>query len=504
MKKGIMKALVFCLLASMAFALCACGLTSGGTTDDPKKEQQVGEKKIELAKAVENYDQKTVKRIDATADATFSFYLESTEKNAKVANKKDINAKVGVTRVVDDGKYYDKAELLPNGKADDSVIAIFNIVKDQGESLAPAIAKYVDYIIDFLKDKISAYAEMGVINNTYNLKAEYKNTGSDVRTEDVWCVFNAQSAAELAGIDIQADVFAKTFLSESLLGSLDLTNATDNGPKRVNAEGVASYDLKLDVERFTGNVAQTILNALGDLGVQLDEDKAAAMDRAMKTIKKWITVSADNLKATVNKDQLPQNMQMKAKVNIDIEYAAFRDMMKDLATAGFMEMTQATNINRAVWILQGSTRSSDNQEGYIGLELAIDLEEKFSYEQAKCDTTKQDKDLYVGEDQEVEGRINLVNEFKTVTEAEVNKVITKILEKYEVEAEEAETIVAEVIEELDFSEKVTVSMVLKATVKVCLRHELELKADAEVKAEAGKDTGKEKEDTTKTDGKSEE
>ena len=63
---------------------------------------------------------------------------------------------------------------------------------------------------------------------------------------------------------------------------------------------------------------------------------------------------------------------------------------------------------------------------------------------------------------------------------------------------------AEVIEELDFSEKVTVSMVLKATVKVCLRHKLELNADAEVKAEAGKDTGEEKEDTTKTDGKSEE
>ena len=91
-------AITIALIVGM-FALVACG-SNGGNTSDTKNTDQKTEKKISLSEAVENYDAKTVKRIDATAEGTLSFFMmNTTSQSAKEAQKKDIGVKLGFTRI---------------------------------------------------------------------------------------------------------------------------------------------------------------------------------------------------------------------------------------------------------------------------------------------------------------------------------------------------------------------------------------------------------------------
>ena len=491
MKKGLSKWIVFGLLLALVLMLCACDLTPTNSTNNNQEETQKTEKKVELSQAVANYDEQDVKRIDATANATVSFYLAPSGSNNKEADKRDIPVKMGVSRVVDGDTYYDKAELLPNGKADDNVIGVFYAVQDTLAktggvvNVSPKVVQYVGFIIDFLGDKITAEAEIGVKGDTCNLKAEYENTGSDRRTEDVWCVFNAKEAGDLVGLDIQTEILAKTLLSDSLLGKIDLKNTTDSASNRVNKDGIGSYDIQLNAEVYKESIAAKVLSYLTDFGVELNEAKTAALKSAMNTVKKWIKVSPTTLTALVNKDKLPQKMNLETKINLDINFNEFRNMLNNLAAVGFLEEDMAKGINRAVWLASTYTRSSENEDGYIGIELKVNLEEKFAYGKEKCDTAKVDQDLYLAEDADAEGRIKLMEKLQKVTEENVDDLIEKALLLYNTANVTVADIVAEIKEELDFSAEAELSFsdVLEAAKTVCARHDIKLKIKTNGKAD---------------------
>lgn len=487
-------AITIALIVGM-FALVACG-SNGGNTSDTKNTDQKTEKKISLSEAVENYDAKTVKRIDATAEGTLSFFMmNTTSQSAKEAQKKDIGVKLGFTRITNEDENYAKAELLPNGKADDSVIGVFNAVKESG-SLGKT-GEYIDFVIDFLKDKVTAQAELGVKDDAYNLKAEYRDNGTKVVSDSFWGVFNMESVSNLSQLDFKTEVLAKTLLSDSIIGKFNM-EGTDKAAKRVTKDGIANYDIELEIDDYINDLAKNFVGMLSKYGVKLENEKATAVQQAVNVVKRWITVEPTSLKAVVGKDKLPKSMRVVTTITIDVQLDEFREMNLNLAAAGLMEEDQAKAINTAAWGLTvAGTRSSKNEKDYIGLSLTLDLEERFAYEQSSCNTENTDRDLYISDKEEAEGRVNLVDLIVKVGEEEGKKIVEEFVKKYEADEDTMKAVVAEILASFDFSSKISVADILEVSEEICVKYELKEKTDeTETKADETADENGEKEEET--------
>ena len=493
-------AIAIALIVGM-FALVACG-SNGGNTSDTKNTDQKTEKKISLSEAVENYDAQTVKRIDATAEGTLSFFMMNTaSQSAKEAQKKDIGVKLGFTRITNEDENYAKAELLPNGKADDSVIGVFNAVKEKESESLGKTGEYIDFVIDFLKDKVTAQAELGVKDDAYNLKAEYRDNGTKVVSDSFWGVFNMESVSNLSQLDFKTEVLAKTLLSDSIIGKFNM-EGTDKAAKRVTKDGIANYDIELAIDGYINDLAKNFVGMLSKYGVKLENKKAEVVQQAVNVVKKWITVEPTSLKAVVGKDKLPKSMRVVTTITIDVELDEFREMNLDLSKAGLMEEDQAKAINTAAWGLTVfGTRSSKNEKDYIGLSLTLDLEERFAYEQSSCNTENTDRDLYISDKVEAEGRVNLVDLIVKVGEEEGKKIVEEFVKKYEADEDTMKAVVAEILASFDFSSKISVADILEVSEEICVKYELKKKTDeTETKAdETADENGEKKEETAEKD-----
>ena len=433
MKKVILRVVTLVVLLTMAVSACACGFFSSRNDNDAQKQNGTENKKpledkkpdIEYDEMFDNYADSDEKQNNTDLSADIVFHAL---KN-KVHTKFNIGLNAELVRIMRDDKMYAGVKFTAKNVDNEFIGVLGSIIEffkhnefnssseenDKANEIASNIDVYIDYIAEFLRGKIELSAELGVTDNGYNLKSKYVYDKSDYEIEEkgVWLGATDEDVSLLLGKNTNASTVISDYLMKSIFE--DMGKDSNLRDKDLATEKSYEGDRDYDIILKNNQSAKAIAQGIASLGKLICKEKTVEQLQCLadcaEIIASWITVDKATVQADL-KDNLPDKVNAGATVYINIPKDELASMIIELGKKEIISKLAVLIINFAARNLE--TCGINGEKDYIGLELKVNAEENFVYENVSMENV--DNELFIRTDIDTDGRVMIADKLSDKAE----------------------------------------------------------------------------------------
>ena len=434
--KRMLKAIALILVTLLALvSLCSCDNLLGSTKTSEDNTNKTT--KIDFAQAAENYEKKSVKKTDITVKLKGTIYANPDPDplpnlpKLNIIQSKDkynIGSTITVSRIQENDKIFVSSKVAPSDMSkgiDGLVLAISMALPGLSkarenpidESTIETVVRYLTYLNRYASGSIDLGADLGVMNDTYNLKAfytVYKNRFDQEHVveeaDDIWFAANDKTLSAWLNNNAQLEVTGNrinTYLMKTVFSQVTDKSEffdKDNAKKYVDKNGHSSYDISLKTDIIVSSFLSGFLDLLGVA------DKNGALTRYAEyfsEMKQWFTVTAQNVTADVNND-LPQNIKTGFSVELNVLIPQVKEIIQLMYRNGVIDESSSKISTVILNLADHYLLGTKGQDHTIGVQFDVDFNENFSYKPSECKLSDDEyADYFLPIGVEAEGRVDL-------------------------------------------------------------------------------------------------
>lgn len=379
MKKYIVGALiaVVCLVTVLTATAC----------DGTEVNESIAKPNISTVMA--NYDAKSTKRTNATADVSATMYSPAANGYTPVT----LTETLELVRIINGNKLFAWGNLR-TASVDDKLANLITTYLRQSDS------KWGEYILEYLSKEADLKFRVGYKDGDYNVKADFNASDSVVSFWGATDDDNLQYMLEDMGVGMDIDL-AQLLAVYSLLDLSDTSSwlNADSGDKYYS-NSLSSFIYNLSVD--SAKLYEIIFNAIGDIvssfGYESYGNGLEVFNALLPYIKNWVTVGECNVDVRATKDKLPYTIDSSLAVSVNVNVIQLRDALEYI-----FQNDVPTDILHYIDIISALYCGVNGESNCVGVTFNIDIRESFSYDATSCSLDNVDGDLFLPLDEDTNG-----------------------------------------------------------------------------------------------------
>lgn len=308
---------------------------------------------------------------------------ESTNQNLFV-----IGQNIKLRRMQNNGKIYVEGNLSSCDVSDDIMTLINAIVQDDADQNSDQM----NILKNYLNGNIKINFRLG-----YDGKGNY-NLKLGVKWEDIdssgWFGVNQSSIDALLAylkynqaFDLSEFLMLSTYIDPNDSKWIDEDTASKFWSESLNAY---NYEMKINDEQLIN----TIFNTIDGIAMSFDkteyEDPIKKYNKYSGYLKNWITVGDNGIAATVNENNLPNEMTTCATIFANIDTTELKTIIYDIMPEDNADESWTLIKTLSLFLLKGINGENDK----IGISLQLLMEENYFYDDENLSLADIEDDMF--------------------------------------------------------------------------------------------------------------